>query len=136
MPSHARNRLTKAPVTAPAIGPAITEPVMLETIAATIAASKSFPSTAMLRKPLRSATIPARAPMPTGIAKLSVLLKNTVRFAVVPSRSEAIAAKRNSGEIKPMAIRQLKLAPRANCRKAVTSRETDSADQMSTTGTE
>ena len=99
-------------MSAPAIGPAISTPVTLDAIEATIAPKSSFPSTAMFKNPLRSATIPASAPMPTGIAKLRELLKKTVRLAVVPSRSAAIEAKRRSGAISPIASRHLKCAPR------------------------
>jgi hypothetical protein len=136
MPNQARKRLTPAPMRAPAIGPAIKEPVMLEAMEATIAPNNNFPSTAMFKKPLRSATMPASAPIPTGIAKLSVLLKKTVRFAVVPSSSAAMDANRRSGDATPIATRHRKLAPRVYCKIAVAQSAIERSAQSATTGTE
>ena len=101
-----------------------------------MAPKRSFPSTEMLRIPLRSETIPASAPIPTGTVYSNVLVKKTVRFAVVPSRRRAKRAKTKKGEMRPIARRHLNDAPRTNCSAAIAPKPAVTATQRSTTGTE
>ena len=134
MASQARKRLTSAPEIAPAIGPAIATPVMLEAMAPNIAPNRSFPSTAILRMPLRSATMPASAPIPTGIANSSELEKKTVRFAVVPFKSRAKIAKTNRRATTPSAARQRKRGPPTSCSSVVAARAAVVSIQSMMTG--
>ena len=111
-------------------------PVMLDAIDPTIAPESNFPSTAMFRIPLRSETIPASAPMPTGMAKLSVLVKNTVRFAVVPSKSRAKRAMTKAGAMIPIEARHANFAPRRSWSRVIAIKPTETIPHRSATGTE